>query len=216
MNKTHLRRSLAALATAFVCVIAMGNPAAAVPVTYRAEITGGEVTVTKTGITPEVFNLNPTTPSCTVPSTLDVHFTSNTTSSNVTVTAFNSSHVVTFANGGTYLVVMTRSAFGNVAGHLNSDNNPHTITGLRVGIQITVYNTASCTPTGSPICTLGVQLAATTLTTTSVSTSTNFSLTGSSVGTIVALPTCSTGPSYLIGASVNTTAPITGHLSSTV
>jgi hypothetical protein len=218
MQTKNLRRTLAAVVTALACLMALGNPAAAIPTTYTATIATGEITITKTGITPEVINLGSTT-SCTG-STINVNFTSNTTSATVTVTAFNGSHVTSFANGGSYLVVLTRSASGNTPGHLNSTTTPHTIgpvgtTPPRVSIVATVYNTTSCTPTGTPVCTLALSLTLTNITTTSVSTSTTFSFTGSAP-TIVAFPTCTSGPSFLLGSAVNVTSPVTGHFTGTV
>ncbi len=210
MKKTHLRRSLAALATAIACVAIMGNPAAA-SATYTAVINSGVITLTKTGMTPEVVDLAPTTPSCTNPSTLTVTTTSTTSSSTVSVTAINASHIRTFGATGTYLTVLTRSASGNVAGHIDSTTTPHTVTGSRVSIVITVYNTTSCTPTGTPICTLAVSLNLNGFTT-SISDDSSFTLTGSSQGTVVAFPTCAAGPSYLIGSASTATSPITGDL----
>ncbi len=215
MPTKHFRRTLAAVVTALACLMAVGNPAAAIPTTYTATVTGGQLTLTKTGITPEVINLNGSTPSCTITS-VNVNVTSNTTSSNVTVTAFSASHVKGFANGGSYLVVLTRAAFGNVAGHLNSTVTPHTVTGSRIGILATIYNTTSCTPTGTPVCNLAGILAFTNATTTSVSTSSTFSFSGSTVGTVAANPTCTAGPSFLVGSSGTITSPITGHLTGTI
>lgn len=210
MKKTHLRRSLAAVATAIACLAIMGNPAAA-SATYTATIATGVVTLTKTGMTPEVVDLAPTTPSCTSPSTLTVQTSSTTSSSTVSVTAINASHVRTFGATGTYLTVLTRSTTGNVAGHITSDTTPHTITGSRVSIVITIYNTASCTPTGTAICTLAVSLNLSG-TSTSLSTGTSFNLSGTSQGTVVAFPTCGAGPAYLIGSASSVTSPITGTL----
>ncbi len=211
MKKNHLRRTVVAVATALACLMALGNPAAA-SATYHVDITTGVVTLTKTGMTPEVIDFAPTTPSCTDTST-QVQTTSTTTSSTIIFTTINSSHIRTFSTTGTFLAVLTRSTTGNIAGHINSDATPHTITSLRVAIVITIYNTTGCTPTGTPICTLAVLLHLNG-TSTSLSNSTNFTVTGSSVGTVVAFPTCATGPSYLIGSSSSTTTALTGHLSS--
>ncbi len=219
MNTTHLRRSLAAVGTALVCLVVMANPAAATPVNYNATITGGRIVLSKTGVT-EVIDLVPTTPSCTTPSTLQAHFTSNNTSSNVDVTNLNSSHIRTFGTTGTYLAVLTRSTVGNSAGHITSQGTPaHTVDSMRVGIQIRIYNTAGttdpCAPNGPLVCTLGVLLHLNG-TSTSISSSNTFSLTGASVGTVVALaPGCAAGPSYLLGTTSAVTVPITGHLSTT-
>jgi hypothetical protein len=219
MHMTHLQRSIAAVATALACLLALGNPAAAIPTTYTAAITGGEITMTKSGITPEVIDLDSTT-SCTSAS-MNLNVTSDTSSSNATITAFNWSHVVTFPNGGNYLETLTRSTTGNTAGHLTSTTTPHTIgpigtTPPRVALVFTIYNTTSCTPTGTPVCTLAFQLNLANFTTTSVSTSTTFSFTGTSQGTVAAFPTCTAGPSFLAGAAVNLSTPVTGHFTGTV
>jgi hypothetical protein len=91
MHTPSLRR-VVALVTAFACVIALGNPAAAVPVTYAIDLTGGQISLTKTGITPEMFDLapEPTDPSCSGPD-IDVNLTSNTTSSQISTPASTSS-----------------------------------------------------------------------------------------------------------------------------
>ncbi len=215
MPKTHLRRTVAAVATALACLLPAGIPAAAIPTTYTATLALGNITITKTGITPEVINLGSTT-SCAPGGTINANFTSNTTSSNVSVTAFNWSHVVNYANGGGYLTVITRAAFGNVGGHLDSSVTPHTITGSRIGLNITIYNTFSCTPMGDPVCNLGLVLAWANATTTSVSTSNTYSFGGSSVGNIAANPSCSAGPSFLVGAVVTVTSPLGGHFTGTI
>ncbi len=215
MPTKHLRRTLAAVVTALACLMTPGTPAAAIPTTYTASINSGQLTITKTGITPEVITFATTT-SCPPGPSINVNVTSNTTSSNATVTAFNTSHVATFANGGSYLIVLTRAAFGNVAGHINSTVTPHTVTGSRIGIAATVYNTTSCTPTGTPVCNLAAVIAFTSATTTSVSTSSTYSFSGASVGTVAAFPTCTAGPSFLVGASVTITSPFTGHFTGTV
>lgn len=212
MLTNHRWRPLAALTTALACLVALNQPAAAVPVTYRAEIATGVVTVTKTGITPTGFDLSPAG-LCPPGATIDLDLTSDTTSSSVTETAFNASLVTNFGVGGTsYLVVLTRSPVGNIAGHLDSGSTPHTVTGSRVGVVITIYNTTSCTPTGTPICTLAVALNLYEFTTTSVSPSTDISYGGTSHGNIVAWPTCGAGPSQIMGATAHITSPITGHL----
>ncbi len=209
MNTTHLRRSLAAIATATACLVLMASPAAATP--HDADITGGVMTFTKTGYSPENINFSPGTPSCAGP-TMALDETGTT----ITVTALNYSHVVTYVNanggaGGTYLTVLTRSTVGNSAGVLNSTVTPHTITNMRVGIMITVYNTQTCTPVGAPICRLAyvLNLGGSS---TSVSASGTFSLTGNSVGNVIAFPNCAAGPIDLVGTSVTVTNPITGHL----
>ncbi len=219
-RRTSLRRSLVAMVTAIVCLVALGNPAAGVPATYDVIITGGLIGLSKTGVN-EVIDLIPTTPSCTAPSTLQAHFTSATVSSNVNVTAISSSHVRTFGFSGTFLAVLTRSTVGNSAGHITAQGTApaHTVASMRVGIQIRIYNTAGqinpCDPIGNPICTLALVLHLGG-NSTSISTSNTFSLTGSSVGTVVAFPTCTAGPTYLIGTTAVVTSPLTGHLTGVV
>ncbi len=212
MRHTHLRRPLTTVTTAIICVIALASPAAAVPVTYKAVLTAGVITLTKTGITPEVIDLAPPNPSC-IPADYRVTFTSNTNSSNVSITNVAGLHAVTFA-GGTYLTQLTRSTFGNTQGHVtDSTTGTHTITATRVALIATIYNTTDCTPTGTPVCTLAALLELQG-TTTSISTSSNFTLTGSSVTPVVAFPTCAAGPSYLVGTTSTVTTAITGHFSS--
>ncbi len=205
MKKTYLRRSLAAVATAVACLAIMGNPAAAT--THDASLTAGEVTLTKTGMTPEVIDLAPGgTGSCGT-GTLTV----DETGTAVGVTALSASAVRTFGTTGTFLAVLSRSTTGNTNGTLNSTATPHTITNMRVAIVITIYNTTGCTPTGTPICTLAIILNLSG-TSTSITTSNTFTLTGASVGNMVAFPTCATGPSYLIGSASTVTSAITGHI----
>ncbi len=206
MKTTHLRRSLAAVATAIACLAVMAGPASATP--HDVDITGGVIRLTKTGLTPEDIDLAPTaTPSCTNPSTLQVDENGTT----AIVTSLDSSHIKHFPSSSSWLWVLTRSPFGNVAGALDSTVSPHTITSMRVGVLVTIYNTTGCTPTGTPICNAAFSLQVNG-TSTSTSSGDTFSLTGVSVGTIAAAPTCAAGPSYLIGSTSTVTSPITGTL----
>lgn len=207
MKKTNLRRSFAAVGAAVACLMVMANPAAAVG--HTADLTAGEITLTKTGITPEVIDLSPGgTGSCGT-GTLNYDETGTT----IGVTGLSGSAVRTFGTTGTFLAVLTRSTSGNTTGTINSTTVPHTITAFRVAIVITIYNTTGCTPTGTAICTLAVILSLSG-SSTSTSTSQNFTLTGTSVGNMVAFPTCGAGPSYLIGTTSSTTAAIVGHITS--
>ncbi len=203
MNTTHLWRSLIAATTAIACLLGLSNPAGAV--LHAHGITGGEITLTKTGVT-EVIDLTPGTGTSCGGGTLEVDETTTT----VIVTTLTASGVRTFSTTGTFLVVLTRGTFSNSAGSLNSAANPHIIDSSRSSIVATVYNTTSCTPTGTPICTLAavVHLAGTS---TSTGVSATFTGTSTSVGTVAAFPTCTAGPSYLIGTSSATTVPITSH-----
>lgn len=203
MNKTHLWRSIAALTTAIACLAVMASPAPAT--THDVTITGGVIRLTKTGVSEDV-DLDPSTPSCTNPSTLQVDEDGTT----VSVTALNASHVKSFF-GGSFLWVLTRSTTGNVAGTLSSTSVPHTITSVRAAVVATIYNTTSCTPTGTPVCTIA-SIFHMTGTSTSTSATQTFSLTGTSVGTVVAFPTCTAGPSGILGTSSTTPSPITGTI----
>ncbi len=209
MRKTHLRRSLAAVFTALACLAVMANPAAAT--THSADLTGGVITLTKTGVTEEI-NLDPTVESCDIGETTFVVDTTSTTPHTIIITVITSSHVVHFTTtSASYLVILTRSNVGNVSGTINSTGSPHTVSSMRVGIKATVYNTTSCTPTGTPICELGAVLHLGG-SSTSLTTSSTFTLTGSSVGNVVAFPTCTAGPSHLLGTSSTVTSAITGHI----
>ncbi len=224
MTKRHLRHPVVVLLTAIISVMALGSPAAAVPVNYRVAITGGTLTLTKAGVN-EPVDLDPTDPSCTDPSTLDVNFTSNTASSNVSVLASDTSHLRHLTNSTTYLIVITRSNVANSPGHITTSTagTPpvpvHHITSLRVSLSVRVYAPHTppndpCEISTTPICQMAIVLHLNG-TSTSISTSNTFSLTGASVGTMVANPTCPSGPSYLLGTSSTVTSPITGHLEST-
>ncbi len=205
MKKTHLRRALAAVGTAIACLGIMANPAAATP--HEADLTGGIITLTKTGVT-ETIDLTPGgTGSCGT-GALDF----DETGTAISVTSFTASSVRTFSTTGTFLAVIDQSTIGNSPGTLNSTTNPHTITGLRVGVRVNIYQTTGCSTTGlTPICQLGIVLNLSG-TSNSMSASNTFSLTGASVGTMAAFPTCTTGPSYLVGTTATVTTPITGHI----
>lgn len=201
VNPPRRRRSLAALGTVIACLATMAVPTAAT--VHTAALTGGQLTLTKTGVT-EVIDAGSTT-SCTLPSTIQVDDGTGTT---LAVTALNASHVQHFSTSASYLMVLTRSTVGNSAGTLNSTTTPHTITSMRVAVVMTFYNTTSCTPTGTPVCNLAVLLHLSG-TSTSTSAGSNFTLTGTSVGTVVANPTCTAGPSHIIGTSAATTSALT-------
>lgn len=207
MKKAHLRRSLAALTTVLACLAATAHPAAAIPSTHDGALTSGQITFTKTGMTSEVIEVGG--PSCTS-GALQFNHTSNTSSSSVTVTAVNASHVKTYATG-TYLTVITRSGVGNSPGHVTGSTESHTMTSMRVALVMTIYNTTSCTPSGTPICTLAFLLHMQG-TSTSISTSSTFSVTGSGASTVAAFPACASGPTHLIGSTPTTTFPFVGHL----
>ncbi len=209
MTATLLRRSLAALATATtIACLAVASPAAAAA--HDAGLTGGQITLTKSGITPVVFNLGATM-SCTIPSTIQVDDGTGTT---LAVTALNRSHVENYGTSN-YLTVMTRSTSGNVAGTLNSTTTPHTITSMRVAVVLTIYNTTSCTPTGTAVCTVAVILNLNG-TSTSTSPGSNYSLTGSSVGNVASFPTCTAGPSHIVGSAATVSPAATWSVGSEV
>ncbi len=201
MPSPRLRRSLAAVLTALACLTLMVTPAAAV--THDADITGGEITFTRSGFTP--FAFHPASASCTAP-TLEL----DVTGTSVDVTDFGmATHGFLIDPGlGSFLAVFTRSPLGSSTGTLSGTN----LTSLRFGIVVTFYSTASCTPTGTPLCTIAFLLhLGGTLTGTT--TSSTFSLTGSSTGTTAAFPTCVAGATYYtIGLSASVTSAITGHL----
>ncbi len=202
VNSTCPRRLLAIIATTVVAAIV--NPATATATTHGIDIDGGEMLLSKTGVS-QVIDFEPKA-YCTSP-TLTLDDGTGTTAS---VTALSSSHVQSYPIGS-LLTVMTRSTSGNTSGTLTSTSTPHTITSMRVAVVMTIYNTSGCTPTGTPLCTLAALLG---LDGTSSSTSggNDFSFTGSSVGTVVAFPTCTAGPSSLTGTSVTVMWPIMGAI----
>ncbi len=212
MKKTHLWRSIAAIGTALACLTLMTNPAAASM--HTSAITGGDITFTKSSITPEAIDLAPGTGPCPA-GTMDVDFGS--TDSTILVTAINQRFFTHFSpSGPDYLVVLSRSAFGNTSGTVTSTTTPHTFSSLRVAVVMTIYastsyNDITCTSTGAAVCTLAVvlQLSGTL---TSLSTSTQFSAAGSSVGTVANFPMCPAGPSHLTGSTAAVTSPLTAHL----
>ncbi len=201
--KTHLRRSLAAVLTALACLALMANPAAAV--THDAVITGGQLTFTKTGITPVVLDLVPHDCVTDPTSQLDI------TGTSVSVTAIDMRSLDFLYPATTGLLsVFTWQSTLTTAGTLTGT----TLTGLRLTMRITIYSTGgSCTPTGTPVCTLAMILDLSG-TLTGTTTSSTFSLTGSSPFNVATNPTCTAGPSYIVGAAVAVTSPITGHLTS--
>ncbi len=209
MNKTHLRRSVAALATALACLAVVANPAAAV--THDAVITGGQITLTKTGVN-EVVDLGGTD-SCPQGTTLQVDI--DATTNTIAATALASRHIHHFSDSNTYLVVLSRSTFGS-PGAITSASSPHTITSLRVSVGVDIYspahyNATTCETTSTPICRLSILFHFSGSSTSSSSSST-YSLTGSSVGNVVGNPTCAAGPSFLLGTTATTSSAIVGHL----
>lgn len=206
MNATHLRRSFVAVASAITVLVVMAGPAAATG--HDVTITGGQITLTKTGVT-DVIDLAPATPPCSsAPTpTLDLDVTGTA----ISVTDFDAVDIWTLG-GPTALRVLTRSGVGDTAGTYNATTG--TFSSLRVGIAMTfytAYDATTCAPTGTPVCTLAFLLHLSgTLSGTTVSST--VSLTGSSVGSVVAFPTCTAGPSILIGTTATVTSAITGHL----
>ncbi len=205
MRTTPLQRSLAALATTIACLALMATPAAATP--HDADITGGEISLIKTGVT---YVLYPTPPGSTCPTstpTLEIDITG--TSATVTALDIRSIQSFGLANG---LMVFSRSPLGNTAGTLTGT----TLTSMTVGLQVDVYSSydaTTCTPTGATACRLGVALPLTG-TVTGATASDTFSLVGSSLSSLQPMPTCTAGPSVLIGTTVNMTSPLDGHLTS--
>lgn len=207
MNTTHGLRPLVVVITFIACSAVMAEPAAATP--SADALTAGEITFTKTGMTPEVLDLSPGSSGTCIPPTIEWERTSST----IRITQIAASKVVTFGATGTFLVVLSRTTVGWTDGSLTSSTTAHTITNVRVGVQINVYNTVSCTPTGSAICNVAFILNLSG-TATSFVTSGTKSLTGGIVGSVVAYPTCTLGPSQLIGAVSTVTGPITTHQTS--
>lgn len=213
MRKMRMRHPLVALTLAIASVLTLGSTAAAVPVTYRAVINGGTITFAKP--TPPVNETMPLDESCEEPTpALDLSFSSNTTSSTVSVSKIDWSHVHQFATGATYLLRSTRSNIGNQAGHVTSDVTPHTIASMRVGVVITVYPPGiddPCDTEANPICVLAFVLHLNG-TSTSVSTSHNVLFNGASIGAgVVAFPVCGVGPTELVGTMV-TVVGLAAHL----
>lgn len=205
MDTTRLRRSLAVVVTAVAGLIAFAHPAAAA--VHTSQITSGSSTLTKTGVT-ETLSFGSTT-SCSG-TTMQIDLGTETVGASVSVTALSQSHVQPYSSGS-YLTVLTRSTTGNTAGTLGGSTGTHTLSTFRVAIVSTIYNTTSCTPTGTPVCTVAI-LFALSGTSTSTTVGNTFSLTGSSVFTTVAFPTCTAGPSQILGTTSTTTTPITGTL----
>ncbi len=206
MRTTPLRRSLVAIGTAIACLIATATPTSAT--LYSAEITSGALVSSKTGVT-EAFAFNPITTSCI---DWDVQL-DDSTGTTLRAIAFDGRHAYAYSNGQSYLTEIVQSNVGNSAGALGSTSTPHTVTNMRIGFASTIYNTTGCTPTGTPLCQVGFILSLSG-TTTSTSVSSDFSLVGSSVGTVVGFPTCLAGPSQILGTSLVTTSPIMGHYTS--
>ncbi len=208
MKSTRLRRGIAALTIAVACLITMVNPAAAYPYPYFSDITSGSITLVKTGITPETISLTGTG-TC---SYADIaYLTLDVTGNTAAITSYSARTIKTFTNGpGTYLVDLTRSVIGNSPGSLWGTN----ITGMRLGVQMHIYSdfdpdTCLLTTTSFPICRLAF-IVGLSGTVTGAGFSHTFSLTGSTIGSVVTYPSCTSGPSYLPGTTG--TSSLTGHL----
>ncbi len=204
MTTIRLQRSFAVLVVTAASLIATATPASAA--THDAEITGGVITFTKTGVT-EAITLTGTD-SCTTPS-LTIDLGGETSGSGVAVTSFNSSHVQTYTNAS-LLTVLTRSTSGGTSGTLGSSTFTHTVTSMRVPVDIKIYGTTECTP-GTLLCKLA-GLIHLTGNGTSTTTSSTYSFTGTSVGLVVANPTCNAGASQILGTASNLTTAMTAHL----
>lgn len=201
MKTTHLRRSLAVVATTLACLAVMATPAAATP--HGVDLTDGLLEFAKAGVY-ETIDLS--SPTCSPAPTLELDVTGTAVSiTDVSVTShFPDANVLT---------VVTPSAIGNTSGTLSGT----AITPLRVALTMTLYGTTGCTPTGTPLCTLGVLLGLSgTLSGTTASDA--VSLHGQSVGNVVALGGCAFGLTFLVGTTlVISPFPgfvLTGHLTS--
>ncbi len=172
-----------------------------------ANLVKGNVTLTKTGMTAVVLDFNPLAAGSCSDSSLGLAITGTSIGS----TSFMASTVRTFGTTGPYLAVFTRSTTGSSAGTLNTTVTPHTVTNMRVAVVMTVYNTTDCTPAGTPMCTLAMVLNLSG-TLTGTTPGSELDVTGASVGSFVAFPTCSSGPSFLIGSSGTVTDSITADL----
>ncbi len=192
MNTTHLRRAVVAVATAVACLVTLATPSGAV--LLNATINGGQFTFVKTGVT-ETIPLT-STGACGTPTLV-----TSITGTVFSMTVFSTSQVTAFAGGGSYLSVFTRSTSGNSAGTIDTTVTPHVVSNKRIAIVSTVYNTTGCTPTGTPVCTVAFILNLSG-TGTSTTTGSSYTLSGGSVGTVVAFPTCAAGPSQLLGTTV--------------
>ncbi len=202
MNKTHLRRSLAAVITTVACLAIMANPASATVV--NAEITGGEITLAKTGVT-EVIDLTPGTGGGTTTCPAGV-LQVDVQASTINVTALSVTGVRPI--GATnYLAVLTR--LGSVAGTKSGG----TITNMKLTVGAAIYSvptTGCAVPTTPPLCRLAVQATLNgTYTGTLLNIGDTATLTGASNGTVVANPTCTAGPSFLLGTTLTVTQPLT-------
>ncbi len=202
MSTTHLQRSLAALVTIAGCLIATATPAAAA--VHDVDITGGSIFLAKPSVSEELQALGS---SCTTPSTLSIDLGTETSGANVSVTALSSSHVEPYSNGS-FLTVLTRSAVGSSAGTLTSSTSDHGIANVKVGVVARIYDTNGC-GSATLLCTVGLvlDLSGTSTSTTSGNT---ISLTGTSVGTVTVFPTCTGGPTQILGTTA--TATINGTL----
>jgi hypothetical protein len=86
-----------------------------------------------------------------------------------------------------------------------------------VALNIRIYQPHAwpddpCEISTTPLCNLAVLVQLSNATTTSVSTDTTFNTAVTSVGTVVANPTCTAGPSYYVGTALSTIVPLDGTL----
>ncbi len=203
MIRSPLRRSLAAVITSLACLVLMANPAAAT--THNATINSGVSIFTKPAVLNSIDYV-PVAP-CAAGWLVADDYVHGVT---FNVPSLDWVGRVTTVTGGatTYLFHIFRTA--STAGTLNTATG--TITNMRLVLKMEIFTapTTGCTlPTTGPLCSLSVQLnlsgtytPAGTLSTGDVAT-----LTGSSVGIVVASPTCTAGPTFLLGTTVTITTP---------
>ncbi len=211
MNRTHLRRSLAAVVTAIACLAGLAGPAGAV--VHDTTVTGGVITLSSSV---DVYDLAPATPTCptgTFPTTLQIDVGTGT----VGITAFGARSTTTYAGfpawTNPHLRVLT--APYRTPGTLTG-TGPYTITNIRLGVVVTVYNAVgydatTCVVTGTPACAFSFQLSLSG-TLTGTAPGATASLTGTSTTSTGPFPTCATPYLALLGVSAATTTPITATL----
>ncbi len=209
MNRTHLRRSLVAVTTVVVGLVAVAGPAAAA--THDADVTGGVITLYGTGsVVKDAYDLAPVVPPCGT-STLELDVT---TTGTIGVTGLQSKTVANHpvATGNPFLRVLTYIPQGTAYGTLTGAG-PYTITDMRVIVEMTSYSSgdySGCVPgPGSGTCTIAflLELDGTLTGTTPTST---VSLTGGTAFSTASLG-CLTGFG-LVGTTAVVTTPITATL----
>lgn len=195
MKAVHLRRSAAAVSMVMVCLLATANPAAAV--IHDSVSFGGTATFTKSGVT-ETLSLGNDLSCPSPPPGIEMDITG----SSVVVTDFYSKHVQVFSTLASYEVILNESTVGSTPGTISS-TPPHTITGMRLGVTMQVYD-GDCT-SGTLLCSLAfiLYLSGTATSTTSGGT---YNLSGATVGVVVAYPTCPFGPTQLINTASSVTS----------